>query len=43
MPEESSRRCGVLVTGGAGFIGLHLADHLTSPGGYADTVGDEGR
>ncbi len=30
----------VLITGGAGFIGVHLADHLTQSGGYAVTVLD---
>jgi UDP-glucose 4-epimerase len=30
----------VLITGGAGFIGRHLADHLTGAGDYAVTVID---
>jgi UDP-glucose 4-epimerase len=30
----------VLITGGAGFIGRHLSDHLTSYGGYEVTVID---
>lgn len=30
----------VLITGGAGFIGVHLADHLSSRGGYTVTVID---
>jgi UDP-glucose 4-epimerase len=30
----------VLITGGAGFVGVHLADHLLSSGGYAVTVLD---
>jgi UDP-glucose 4-epimerase len=30
----------VLITGGAGFIGVHLADHLTRSGGYDVTVFD---
>ena len=30
----------VLITGGAGFIGVHLADHLTQSGGYDVTVLD---
>lgn len=30
----------VLITGGAGFIGVHLADHLTQSGGYDVTVFD---
>ncbi|KAA1426297.1 NAD-dependent epimerase/dehydratase family protein [Nocardioides antri] len=30
----------VLITGGAGFIGVHLADHLVSLGGYEVTVLD---
>jgi UDP-glucose 4-epimerase len=30
----------VLITGGAGFIGVHLADHLTRHGGYDVTVID---
>jgi UDP-glucose 4-epimerase len=30
----------VLITGGAGFIGRHLSDHLTSHGGYEVTVID---
>ena len=30
----------ILITGGAGFIGRHLADHLVSHGGYDVTVID---
>ena len=30
----------ILITGGAGFIGRHLADHLVSHGGYEVTVID---
>lgn len=30
----------ILITGGAGFIGRHLADHLTAHGGYVVTVID---
>jgi UDP-glucose 4-epimerase len=30
----------VLITGGAGFIGVHLADHLTRSGDYSVTVID---
>ncbi|QZY28155.1 NAD-dependent epimerase/dehydratase family protein [Nocardioides coralli] len=30
----------VLITGGAGFIGVHLADHLTASGDYTVTVID---
>lgn len=30
----------VLITGGAGFIGVHLADHLTQSGGYEVSVLD---
>jgi UDP-glucose 4-epimerase len=37
---QTPRRSNVLITGGAGFIGVHLADHLTKQGGYAVTVID---
>ncbi len=38
MAEPSPRR--VLITGGAGFIGVNLAQHLEAAGGYAITVLD---
>lgn len=37
---ERAQMKNVLITGGAGFIGRHLTDHLLGTGGYAVTVID---
>ncbi len=40
MQPESSKNKKVLITGGSGFVGYHLANHLLDQGGYEVVLAD---